>query len=202
MKLYYSPGTCSLAVHIALREAALTPDLVKVDLATHRLATGEDFRAINPRGYVPVLELADGSRHTEAAALLQYVADVNPASGLLPKESAARFEALKWLSFISSEIHKTFGPLWHKETPDATRKDARDKLGKRFAELEAVLAARTWLAGSTFTAADAYGFAIVSWCNLLGISLAPYPNVGAWLGRVASRPAVQAALLAEGLVKP
>jgi glutathione S-transferase len=200
MKLYYAPGTCSLAVHIALREAGLPLELAKVDLMTHRLAAGDDFYAINPRGYVPVLELDDGSRHTEAAALLQYVGELAPASGLLPA-GPARFETLKWLTFISSEIHKTFGPLWHKETPDAIRKDAKDKLAKRFAEINEVLATRSWLAGDSFSAADAYGFAIVGWCNLLGISLNPYPNVGAWLGRVAARPAVHAAMLAEGLVK-
>lgn len=200
MKLFYAPGTCSLAVHIALREAGLPLELAKVDLMTHRMAAGDDFYAINPRGYVPVLELDDGSRHTEAAALLQYVGELAPASGLLPA-GPARFETLKWLTFISSEIHKTFGPLWHKETPDATRKDAKDKLAKRFAEINEVLATRSWLAGDSFSAADAYGFAIVGWCNLLGISLNPYPNVGAWLGRVAARPAVHAAMLAEGLVK-
>jgi len=200
MKLFYAPGTCSLAVHIALREAGLTPELAKVDLMTHRLATGDDFYAINPRGYVPVLELDDGSRHTEAAALLQHVGELAPASGLLPA-GTARFETLKWLTFISSELHKTFGPLWHKETPDATRKDAKDKIARRLAEINDVLATRSWLAGDSFSAADAYGFAIVGWCNLLGISLNPYPNVGAWLGRVAARPAVHAAMLAEGLVK-
>lgn len=201
MKLYYAPGTCSLAVHIALREAGMNPGLVKVDLMTHRLASGEDFHAINPRGYVPVLELDDGSRHTEAAALLQYVGDRNPASGLLPADAKARFETLKWLTFISSELHKTFGPLWHKETPEVTRKDAKDRLARRFAELDGVLARRQWLAGDSFTAADAYGFAIVGWTQLLGISLQAYPNVGAWLGRVAARPAVRAALVAEGLAQ-
>jgi glutathione S-transferase len=201
MKLYYAPGTCSLAVHIALREAALTPELARVDLMTHRLATGGDYHDINPRGYVPTLELDDGSRHTEAAALLQYVGELAPASGLLPPAGKARFEVLQWLTFISSELHKTFGPLWHKETPDATRKDAKDKLAKRFAEINEVLGTRQWLAGDSFSAADAYGFTIVGWCNLLGISLNPYPNVGAWLGRVAARPAVHAALVAEGLVK-
>lgn len=202
MKLYFSPGTCSLAVHIALREAGLAPQLAKVDLMTHRLDSGEDFRAINPRGYVPVLELDDGSRHTEAAALLQYLGERNPGSGLLPQDPGARFQTLQWLTFISSELHKTFGPLWHKETPDAARKDAKDKLAGRFAELDGTLARRQWVAGDSFTAADAYAFAIVGWTRLLGISLQPYPNVGAWLGRVAARPAVNAALVAEGLVKP
>lgn len=201
MKLYYAPGVCSLAVHIALREAGVTPQLVKVDLMTRRLASGDDYRAINPRGYVPLLELDDGSRHTEVAALLQYLGEQYPAAGLLPQDARGRFETLQWLVFVGTELHKTFGPLWHKETPEATRQDAKDKLALRLAELDRVLAARAWLAGPGFTAADAYGFAIVGWCKLLGIGLNPYPHVGAWLGRVAARPAVQSALAAEGLVK-
>ena len=203
MKLYYSPGACSQAVHIALREAGLALDLAKVDLATHQLEGGADYFAINPRGYVPLLELQDGSRHTEVAALLQYVGDLAPASGLMPAfGTAQRFEVLKWLTFVSSELHKVFSPwLWHKETADSTRKDCKDKLALRFAELDRLFGERSYLAGDAFTVADAYAFAIVSWAPMLGLSLKPYPQLQAWLTRIAQRPAVHAALVAEGLAK-
>lgn len=203
MKLYYSPGACSQAVHIALREAGIAADLAKVDLASHQLEGGADYFAVNPRGYVPVLELQDGSRHTEAAALLQYVGDLAPASGLMPAAGTPeRFEVLKWLTFVSSELHKVFSPwLWHKETADSTRKDCKDRLALRFTELDRLFAGRAYLAGAGFTAADAYAFAIVSWAPMLGMSLKPYPQLQAWLSRIAQRPAVQAVLAAEGLAK-
>jgi len=203
MKLYYSHAACSQAVHIALREAGLPVDLAKVDLASHRLEGGADYLAINPRGYVPVLELQDGSRHTEVAALLQHIGDLAPASGLMPAfGTAQRFEVIKWLTFVSSELHKVFSPwLWHKETAGSTRKACIDKLALRFRELDRLFADRQYLAGSAFTAADAYAFVIVSWAPMLGISLKPYPQLQSWLARVAQRPAVRASLVAEGLLK-
>jgi glutathione S-transferase len=203
MKLYYAPGACSLSIHIALREAGLATDLVKVDLATHRLPSGEDYKAINPRGYVPLLELDDGSRHTEAAALLQYVGDLDPTGRLLAAAGTAdRFKTVQWLTFVSTELHKVFSPwLWHKETADATAKACREKLAARFAELDAHLVGRDYLLGSAFSVADAYCFTIVNWCNFLGISLKSYPVLSAYLARVAARPAVHAALVAEGLAK-
>lgn len=203
MKLYHAPGACSLAVHIALREAGIAVDLVKVDLASHRTAAGDDYYGINPRGYVPLLELEDGGRHTEVAALLQFIGEGAPASGLVPPPGAPeRFEVQKWIAFVASELHKVFSPwLWHKETDDATRKACKEKIAARFAELDAMLGTREFLAGGQFSAADAYGFAIVSWAPMLGIPLTPYPQLAAWLARVAQRPAVHAALLAEGLAK-
>lgn len=200
MKLYYAPGACSLAVHIALREVGTSFDLVKVDLAHHTTETGANFLEISPRGYVPVLELADQSRHTEGAALLQYVADLDPAQALIGKPgSLERMAVLQWLTFISTELHKGFSPwLWHKETADSTRQAVKAKLATRFAEMEAVLAHSEFLAGE-YSVADAYGFTILNWANLLGIPLTPYPHVQAWMARVAARPAVQAALRAEGL---
>jgi glutathione S-transferase len=202
MKLYFAPAYCSLAVHIALREAGLPFDLVQVDTVAGRTAAGDDYRAINPRGYVPALELDDGSRHTEAAALLQYVGDLAPASGLMPSGGRERFEVLQWLTFISSELHKGFSPwLFHKETADSTRKAVKEKLQLRFADLDARLAGRTWLVGERFTVADAYAFAIMSWASMVGMSLAGYPNVVGWLDRVRARPQVRAALRAEGLLK-
>jgi glutathione S-transferase len=203
MKLYHAPGACSLAVHIALREAGLPFELAKVDLATHRLADGSDYRRIQPRGYVPLLELPDGSRHSEAAALLQYVAELDPAGKLLPPAGTrARFETLQWVAFVATELHKTFSPwLWHKETAESTRKAVKDKLAQRFAELDTLLQTRRHLAGDAFTIADAYGFTIVNWANFLAIDLGPYPALRAWMARVAQRPQVHAALVAEGLVK-
>lgn len=203
MKLYFSPAYCSLAVHLALREAGIAAELVQVDTAAGRTLAGQDYRALNPRGYVPMLELDDGSRHTEVAALLQYVGDLVPASGLMPPVgSRERFEVLQWLAFISSELHKVFSPwLFHPETADSTRRAVKDKLKLRFADLEARLAGRDWLVGERFTVADAYGFTIASWAPMVGMSLAAWPNVVAWLDRVRARPQVQAALQAEGLLK-
>jgi len=200
MKLYYAPGACSLAVHIALREIGTPFDLVKVDLARHTTESGANFLDISPRGYVPLLELADQSRHTEGAALLQYVADLDPAQALIGKPgSPERMAVLQWLTFISTELHKGFSPwLWHKETADSTRQAVKAKLAVRFAEMDAVLTHSDFLAGN-YSVADAYGFTIVNWANLLSIPLTAYPHLQAWMTRVSARPAVQAALRAEGL---
>lgn len=202
MKLYYAPGACSLAVHIALRETGRPFDATAVDLTTHKTADGGDYFAISPRGYVPLLELDDGSRHTEAAALLQYVADLDPSRALIGEPGSARRLAVTgWLTFVSTELHKVFSPwLWHKETADSTRQKAKELLGTRFAEMDAVLAQRPWLAGE-FSVADAYAFTIVNWTNFLGMSLKAYPHLAAYLARVAERPAVREALKAEGLLK-
>lgn len=195
MKLYFTPGYCSLAVHIALREAGadFTPE--KVDPAS------PEFRRINPRGYVPVLELDDGSRHTEAAALLQYVGDLAPAKGLMPAAgSRERFQVLQWLTFISSELHKQFSPwLFHKETADSTRQAVRERIEQRLAEIDAHLARNDWLGGRTFTVADAYLFAIVNWIPWVGMSLGPWPKLASFMERMRARPHVRAALDAEGL---
>jgi len=207
MKLYYTPGACSLAVHIALREAGLPFTLAKVDLATHTLAEAEngstDFYAVSPRGYVPMLQLDDGSRHTEAASLLQYVADLAPAAALLPPAgTVARLEAVGWLTLVSTELHKVFSPwLWHKETAESTREACKAKVARRFAELDRHLATRDYLAGDRFGVADAYGFAIVNWATILRMPLNPYPALQAYLSRVAARPRVREALVAEGLAR-
>jgi glutathione S-transferase len=202
MKLYYSPGTCSMAVHIAAREAGVSLDLVKVDLMARKLPDGSDYLSINPRGYVPTLQLDDGTRLTEAAVLLQYIADLKPATGLLPAAgSMARVQVQRWLTFIGTEMHKTFGPLWHKETPDATKEAATTKLALHFAELNTLLAKQPYLTGDTFTVADAYAFAVVGWSRLVGISLTAYPSLLGFLDRVGKRPAVFQAMQAEGLIK-
>jgi len=202
MKLYHAPAACSLAVHIALRETGTPVDLVKVDLATHTLADGRDYFEISPRGYVPLLEFDDGSRHTEAAALLQYVADLDPAQALIGTPgSARRLAVIEWLTFVSSELHKVFSPwLWHQETADSTRSAVREKLATRFSELNAHFADHEHLAGA-FSVADAYAFTIVNWANVLALPLTPYPSLQAYLKRIASRPHVQEALRAEGLAR-
>ncbi|MEL0028156.1 MAG: glutathione transferase GstA [Perlucidibaca sp.] len=202
MKLYYTSGACSLAVHIALHEAGQAFEAIKVTLPAHTLPDGGDFYQINPRGYVPVLELDDGSRHTEVAALLQHVGDLNPAAGLLPAQGdPARLPVLEWLAYIASELHKGFSWLWAKDTHESTRQACQDRLARRFAEIEDVLAGRDYIVGTEFTVADAYAFTIINWANFLSISLAAYPRLQAYLARVAGRPAVQAALRAEGLLK-
>ena len=200
MKLYYAPGACSLAVHIALRETGQPFDAVKVDLARHTLPDGSSYLDVSPRGYVPLLQLDDGSRHTEAASLLQYVADQAPGRPLIGEPGTARrLAVVEWTSFVATELHKTFSPwLWHKETADSTRQAAKDKLAQRFAELDEALATREFLAGE-FSIADAYAFTIVNWANFLALPLKPYPALQAYLARVAARPAVKEALHAEGL---
>jgi Glutathione S-transferase len=202
MKLYYSPGACSLAVHIALREAGLDFETVKVNLQTHRLTNGDDYYAISPRGYVPLIEFDDGSRHTEGAALLQCIADLAPERALLPPAGTPRrLEAVAWLTYISTELHKTFSPwLWHQETAESTKLECRTKLATRFGELEGVLTSRDYLAGQ-YSVADAYAFTVLSWARMLSVDLGPYPNLTAYLARVAARPKVREAMVAEGLIR-
>ncbi|HEX9391767.1 MAG TPA: glutathione transferase GstA [Usitatibacteraceae bacterium] len=202
MKLYYSPAACSLAAHIVAREAGLAIDFVKVDLASHKTEKGEDYLAINPRGYVPAIQLDDGEVHTEVAALVQYLAEQAPQSKLAPPAGTKeRFRVNQWLAFVASELHRTFSPwLWQAEAAESTKQAARDKLSLRFAELDRHLATRAYLTGDTFTVADAYAFAIVNWSNFLKIDLAPYLNLSAYMARVAARPKVREALVAERLV--
>lgn len=202
MKLYYSPGACSLAVHIALREIGASFDCVAVDLARHVTADGTDYHDVSPRGYVPLLQLDNGCRHTEVASLLQHVADLDPTQALIGAPgSARRLMVIEWLSFVGTELHKVFSPwLWHKETADSTRRMAKDKLAERFGELDRLLSQQAWLVGD-FSVADAYAFTIVNWAHPLAIPLTPYPSLRAYLDRVSQRPRVQDALVAEGLVK-
>lgn len=201
MKLYYTPGACSLAVHVALREAGLEFGLERVDLAAKQLARGGDFLAVNPRGYVPVLELADGSRHTEAVALLQYVAEIAEPGALLGATgSRERFAALQWLAFATSELHGRLGKLWHGNLPEPMAVRYRELVLSRIGDLDAQLARTPWLAGDRFSVADAYAFTLLGWCRFIAMDLGGFSSIGPWLGRVAARPAVQAALRAEGLL--
>jgi glutathione S-transferase len=202
MKLYYAPGACSLAPHIVAREAGLKLDLDRLDFATRRTEGGEDFSAVNPKGYVPALRLDSGEVLTEVATLVQYLADQAPRSDLAPAAGTMeRYRLQEWLTFVSTEIHKGFGPLWKPDTPEAMKDIVRANLAKRFAYLDGELADRPYLTGERFTAADAYLFTVVNWTNVHAIDLKPYPNLKAFMDRVAARPAVRQALEAEGLLK-
>jgi glutathione S-transferase len=200
MKLYFSPGACSMAVHIALRETKADFELAKVDLATRTLPDGSSYLALAPRGYVPLLELDDGTRHTEAAALLQRIAEQEPSLALIGAVgSARRQQVVEWLVFVATEMHKPFGWLWSKDTADSTRSAVKQKLAQCFAELDRHLATHEHLAGA-FSVADAYAFTILGWTRVIGISLQAHPHLQAYLGRIAARPHVQAAMRAEGLM--
>lgn len=199
MKLYYSPSACSLAPHIVAREAGIPIELVEVDLATHKLRDGRDYYAINPRGYVPALELDDGTVLTEVAALVQYLADLKPDAGLAPKAGTLeRVRLQSWLTFISSELHKQFSPwLWHADTAESTVRAIKERIATRFAELDRKLAAQPYLMGDRFSVADAYAFAIVSWAPMMKMDLGAYPALAAYLARIAARAKVKEALAAE-----
>ena len=199
MKLHYSPGACSLAAHIVLNEAGLAYDAVKVDLRKHVLADGTDYYKINPKGYVPVLVLDDGQRLTEVAVILQYIADQKPGTLAPAYGSLARYRVMEWLNFIATELHKQFGPLWYADTPDATKEKQRATLAKRFAYLSETLSAQPYLTGDAFTIADAYLFTILNWAHMVKLDLTPWPALQHFLSRVAARPQVHAALVAEGL---
>lgn len=203
MRLYYSPGACSLAPHIVAREAGVPIDLVKVDLATKTTEAGEDFRAINPKGSIPALLLDEGSVLTEGAVISQYIADQAPEAGLLPPaRTLERYRALEWLNFVATELHKGFGPLWRKETPADMRKLVKDMIGTKFRFLDGHLTDRDYLLGDGFSAPDAYAFTVLSWAPVVGIDLAGWPNVAAYIERISARPSVRAALAAEGLLVP
>ena len=198
MKLYYSPAACSFSAHIALREAGLDFDLVKVDLKSHTLADGSDFTKINPKGYVPVLELDDGSVLTEGPAIVQYVADLKPESGLAPKAGTfERYRLQEWLAFINSEIHKGFGPLFNPKTSDETKATARENLSKRLGFVAEHLVKSDFLLGRRFSVADGYLFTVLNWGQWTGIDIAQWPSLADFQKRVGSRPGVQAARAAE-----
>jgi len=202
MKLYYSPGACSLSPHIVASEAGIPLELEKVDLASHKTEGGQDFLSINPKGYVPALRLDDGSVLTDGPAIVQYLADQKPATGLAPSAGTIeRYRLQEWLTFIGTEVHKNFGTLFNKASSDDAKQTAKANIAKRLGYLNEQLAERQFLLGSTFTVADAYAFTIVNWTNFVGIDLKPYPNVGAYMARIGSRPKVQETLRAEGLLK-
>ena len=194
MKLYYSPGACSLSPHIVAREAGIRLELEKVDLAAKRTASGEDFRAINPKGYVPAMKLDDGTLLTEGPAIVQYLADRAPANGLVPE----RYKLAEWLAFLNSEVHKVWSGLWN---PKAERAPILEKLEPRLRYLDNALSQRTYLMGERFSAADAYLFTLLNWAQWTGVELSRWPALAKYADAVRSRPKVHEALKAEGLVQ-
>lgn len=200
MKLYFSPGACSLASHIALREAGLPFETDKVDMRSRKTSDGREFTDVNPNGYVPALQLDDGEVLTEVQAILQYIADQKPDARLAPPAgSMSRYRLLEWLSFISSELHKGFGPLLRPGNPEEVKTAAREKLGRRLGFAANHLASRQYLVGDHFTVADAYFYTVLTWTRVAGIDLAAWPVLAAYRERIQQRPAVQAARAAEGL---
>lgn len=202
MKLYFSPGACSLSPHIVLREAGLEYTLERVDIPKRQTATGADFSAINPKGYVPALQLNDGTVLTEGPAIVQFVADLAPDRQLAPSHGTLeRYQMIEWLNFIATELHKGFSPLFRPTSTEDMKQAARTQLAKRLGWVATRLEDRDYLLGAQFTAADAYLFTVLSWAGHVNVDLSPWPVLGAYQQRVASRPAVQQAMREEGLIK-
>jgi glutathione S-transferase len=202
MKLYYSPGACSLSPHIVMREAGIPVQLVSVDLSTKKAQDSSDFKAINSKGYVPTLELPDGQRLTEGPAIVQYLADQAPARGLAPAAGTVeRYRLQEWLNFISSELHKQFSPLFDPACEASLRSRQVEKIGKRFDWIVKQLASRDYLMGGAFSVADAYFYTMLAWCRAVDIDLAKWPSLASYKERVEQRPAVREALKAEGLLR-
>ncbi len=202
MKLYFTPGACSMVVHAALLETGLPFSIERVDLATRRTAGGADFCSINPKGYVPALALDDGAILTELPAIVQYLDDLAPQAGLLPPSGAlARYRALEWLGFISSELHKNFSPLFNPVAGDEMRAVARAALAARLGYVAGQLEKREFLGAEGFSIADVYLFTVLGWADYLQFSLADWPVFQAYRARVATRPSLQQAMRAEGLIK-
>jgi glutathione S-transferase len=201
MKLYYAPGTCSLSPHIVAREAGLPLTLVRVDNKNKKTESGEDYRAINPKGYVPLLELDNGTRLSEGPAIVQYLADLAPAAKLAPANGTfERYQLQEWLNFITSEVHKQFSPLFDPTMPEEAKEKFRARLASRFDWIVEQLRGRDYLMGS-FTVADAYLFVVLGWTKFTGPDLARWPALQAYVERIAARPHVREALKAEGLSK-
>jgi glutathione S-transferase len=202
MKLYYAPGACSLASHISLHETGLPFEIDQFHPSTGKTAGGEDFKQVNPKGYVPTIRLDDGRILTEGGAVLQYIADQNPSSGLAPKAGTMeRYRLQEWLTFIGTEIHKTFSPLFSKTVSPDVKTRAFDLLTSRLGYVEVQLANTPYLLGERFTVADAYMFVVVRWSDRVGFDLAQFPRIREYLARISARPAVLAAMKAEGLIQ-
>lgn len=202
MKLYYAPGACSLSPHIVLREAGLPFSLIKVSTKTKEMEGGGDFRSINSKGYVPALEMDEGGVLTEGPAIVQYLADKAPASGLAPANGTlGRYRVQEWLNFITTELHKQFSPLFDPTTTEDAKAKQREKISSRLEWISGQMGANPYLTGDTFTVADAYLFVILNWATHKDIDLGRWPNIKALHERVGARPKVQEALKAEGLIK-
>jgi glutathione S-transferase len=202
MKLYYAPAACSLAPHIVLREAGLPFTLEKVDTARHRTADGGDFYALNPKGQVPLLELSDGTRLTEGPVIAQFIADRAEAMSLMPAAGTVeRYRVMEWQNYITSELHKSFTPLFHNDVDANAKQALAAVLRKKLEWLDGQLAGRDYLTGDTFTAADAYLFVVLGWAAFVKLDIADLAHLQAFIARVAARPAVRDAMQAEGLVR-
>lgn len=202
MKLYYSPGACSLAPHIVAHEVGIALTLEKVDTKTKQTAGGVDFTTINPKGYVPALELDNGELLTEGPVISQYLADLKPDAGLAPPNGTLpRYRLQETLGYINSEIHKSFTPLFNPATGPELRQERMDYLRKRFGLVDRTLANSTWITGETFTVADAYLFTVSNWADYVKFDISEFTALQDFRKRVAQRPAVQAAMRAEGLIK-
>lgn len=201
MKLYYSPGACSLSPHIALLEAGLPYDLIKVDLRAKKLENGDDYLKINPKGQVPALALDSGELITEGPVIVQMIAD-KAGKGLAPaRDSAERYKLLEWLNFITTELHKNFGPMFSPVLADDAKAFFKDRVMGKFKYLETALAGHDYVMGKQFTVADAYLFTMLAWADRLKFDLSGMPNLTAYKARVGARPKVQEALVKEGLMK-
>ena len=201
MKLYYSPGACSLSPHITLHESGLTFEHVAVSLKTHQLADGSDYYAISSQGYVPLLELDDGTRLSEGTAIVQYIADQVPEKNLAPANgTVARAQLQGWLNFIATELHKGFGPLFSPATPADYKTIAIERLQSRLKWLDGELAGKDYLMGAQFSVADPYLFTVTNWAPHVGVDISGLANLAAFRERMAARPSVQAAMREEGLI--
>ena len=202
MKLYYLTGACSLASAISLLEAGLKFELVKVDRKTRRAADGLDFNEVNPKGYVPALTLVNGEVLTENVAVLQYIADRNPAAKLAPAAGTLeRYRLMEWLSFINSEIHKSFSPLFRAEAHEAVKEYARANLTRRLDYAERALGSKPYLMGEQFTVADAYLYVVLGWGTHVNVDIGRWPQLKRLHDRVGARPCTIEALKSEGLLK-
>lgn len=202
MKLYFSPGACSLSPHIVLHEAGLAFEPVLANLKTHTLADNTDYYGISPKGYVPLLELASGERLSEGPAIIQYIADQVPAKNLAPANGTmARYRLQEWLNFTTSELHKGMGVLFNPAMPEEGKAVYRTRLAGRFKWVNEQLEGKQYLMGDAFSVADAYLFTVTNWTQHVGIDISSLNHLGAFMARMAARPAVQAAMKAEGLIK-
>jgi glutathione S-transferase len=202
MRLYFSPGACSMAPHIVLRTAGFTFELEMVDLAKKETASGEDYNKINPKGSVPAIQLDDGQILTEAAVILQYLADQKPESGLVPRPGTMeRYRLMEWMNFVTSEVHKQFGPLFNPKVTGEWKENQLNLLSSRFDYLTKSLEGKQFLMGDKFSVADAYLFTVLNWSNFLKVDLEKWPTLKDYMGRVAGRPEVKETMMAEGLIK-
>ncbi len=202
MKLYFAPGACSLSPHIVLREAGIDFQLVQADLKAHKLPDGTDFYGVNPKGYVPLLELDNGERLTEGPAIVQYIADQVPEKKLAPAAGTfERYRVQEWLNFITTELHKGIGGLFNAAMPEEAKTLMRAKATDRLKWVDSQLEGRDYLMGKEFSVPDAYLYTVTNWTKHTGIDISAFKNLGAFMARMSARPAVQAALKAEGLLK-